>query len=62
MRAIVHQVCRVCGGRTRSKEAMDEHIEHAHGNNWPPAGMVRAKDQMEFHPCLSQTPWGSGLR
>jgi hypothetical protein len=62
MRAVVSQVCGVCNRRTRTKAEMDEHIAEKHGVNWAPAQMVRAKDQMEFKPNASSTPWGKDLR
>jgi hypothetical protein len=62
MRAVVRQLCRVCGLTTSSKAEMDEHINEKHGNNWAPAMLTRAKDQQEFKPCLSKTRWGSDLR
>ena len=58
MRAVVSQVCQVCGRREPSKALMTAHIEDFHGNNWPPGMLTRAEDQGEFRPCLSETPWG----
>jgi hypothetical protein len=39
-------------------------VEHAedHAQNWGPAQMKRADDQMEFKPSLSSTPWGRDFR
>jgi hypothetical protein len=65
-RAVKRQECRVCGLSTSSSAAMEEHTEKFHGNEtlgrWAPAQLTRAKDQMEFRPCLDQTPWGGELR
>jgi hypothetical protein len=41
---------------------MEEHTEEMHGNNWAPAQLTRASDQMEFKPSLRSTPWGRDLR
>lgn len=65
-RAVVTQLCRVCGARAPSKGEMNDHIEKFHGEKtpgrWAPAWLTRAKDQQEFRPCLGQTPWGKELR
>jgi hypothetical protein len=65
-RAVITQLCRVCGLRARTKAAMAEHTDQAHGERapgrWAPAALARAKDQREFKPCLGQTPWGKELR
>ena len=62
-RAVVRQVCRVCGRRTTSKAEMDEHISEFHsGDEDPVVWLSRAKDQREFRPCLGTTPWGKELR
>jgi hypothetical protein len=69
-RAVVRQVCKVCGGSCTSKLAMEEHLKD-HGTNWPHRQEIegdtvvmahRAKDTMEFVGHLQQTPWGSELR
>jgi hypothetical protein len=62
MRAVVSQVCRVCGRRTSGKDEMAEHVDTQHGVNWEPAQMTRSKDQMEFRPCSSSSRWGRELR
>lgn len=61
-RAVVSQVCGVCGLRLTSKDEMTVHTEEFHGVNWAPGMMRRSKDQMEFHPHLMQTPWGSDFK
>lgn len=65
-RAVITQRCQVCGFRTPTKAAMKEHTEASHGEStpgrWAPGILTRAKDQREFRPCLSQTPWGKELR
>lgn len=65
-RAIAWQQCKVCGTGTRSRLEMAGHVKEHHGEGtpgrYPPGFLTRAKDQMEFKPCLSQTPWGGELR
>ena len=70
-RAAVVHICRVCGGGSSSKFALDEHAAHAHGAELEasridpeetPIRFRRTEDQMEFKPCLSKTPWGKELR
>jgi len=43
---------------------MDDHIERYHGKGLDEGAvfLTREKDQKEFKPCLSQTPWGRELR
>ena len=62
-RAVVRQLCRVCGRRTTSRAEMDEHIQEFHsGEKDPIVWLSRSEDQMEFKPCLSSTPWGKEMR
>jgi hypothetical protein len=60
----------VCGYRCIGASAMTDHTEERHGCNWPEdvrygEGIPmrgRVKEQMEFVPHLTRTPWGSELR
>jgi hypothetical protein len=52
----------VCRKQFKTKKDLNEHTEEAHGNNWPVGWLTRSKDQMEFKPSLSQTPWGREFR
>lgn len=65
-RAAITQLCRACPQRTRTEDEMAAHVEEAHGEGtpgrYPPGLFTRAEDQREFHPFLSQTPWGKELR
>lgn len=56
------QICGVCGISLSSKADMDSHTETVHGQNWAPGQLTRSKDQMEFKPSLSQTPWGEDFK
>lgn len=63
MRAVRRQVCMVCQFATRSKDEMSEHIKEFHsGEQDPVVWLTRAKDQREFRPSLSTTPWGKEFR
>jgi len=62
-RAVQRQVCRACGARKPNKAEMDEHIKEFHsGDEDPVVWLFRAKDQREFRPSLSTTPWGKEFR
>lgn len=68
-RALVIQVCGVCPPSTRfrtlSKSEMAEHVATYHGEEQQGeevAFVNRSKDQMEFRPGLSQTPWGQDFK